>query len=230
MTGKDAVLAGKTGSGAHARSDPNAPLSLGVIVSYALPSVGFGATGLLFIMYLMKFSTDVLLIAPAIMGSLIAVSRLWDAVSDPLAGYLSDRTRARAGRRRSWMMGASLPVGVGIWMLWSPPSALSDLGVIVWMAAALFLYETASTAFFIPYGALGVELSQRHHERTRIFGYRHAVSALGLALGVLAYRFVTEAEDIRAAAASVAAVADFLKVYRQSVLERNQNRTGRHMF
>jgi GPH family glycoside/pentoside/hexuronide:cation symporter len=177
-----------------------------VIVSYGLPSVGFGFTGLLFIIFLMKFSTDVLLIAPAVMGGLIAASRLWDAVSDPVAGYLSDRTQARMGRRRSWMMAASLPVAVGIWMLWSPPTFLSGLGIVAWMAAALFVYETASTAFFIPYGALGVELSRRYHERTRIFGYRHAISALGLVLGVMAYRFITEAENIREAAASMALV------------------------
>lgn len=204
--GREAVVTEGAGPGIYSRSDQDEPLTLGVVVSYALPSVGFGSTGLLFIIFLMKFSTDVLLIAPVVMGGLIAASRLWDAVSDPLAGYLSDRTRARAGRRRSWMMGASLPVGVGIWMLWSPPTDLSGFGVIVWMAAALFIYETASTAFFIPYGALGVELSRRYHERTRIFGYRHAISAVGLVLGALAYRYITEAEDIRAAAASMALV------------------------
>jgi len=195
-----------TGPGVHSRSGQDERLSLDVIVSYGLPSVGFGFTGLLFIIFLMKFSTDVLLIAPVIMGSLIAASRLWDAVSDPVAGYLSDRTRARMGRRRSWMMAASLPVAVGIWMLWSPPIFLSGLGTVAWMAAALFVYETATTAFFIPYGALGVELSRRYHERTRIFGYRHAISALGLMLGVVAYRFITEAADTRAAAASMALV------------------------
>lgn len=184
--------------------DSSAPveerLSLGVIFAYALPSVGFGFTGLLFVIYLMKFSTDVLLIAPAVMGTLIAVSRLWDAVSDPLAGYLSDRTRSKFGRRRSWMFAASLPVAVGIGMLWSPPVSLSEVEVIFWMAAALLVYETASTAFFIPYGALGVELSPYYHERTRLFGYRHVISAVGLMLGLAAYRYIDLAENTREAA------------------------------
>jgi len=48
----------------------------------------------------MNFATDVLLIAPAVMGVIFMVSRIWDAVSDPLAGTLSDRTRSRFGRRR----------------------------------------------------------------------------------------------------------------------------------
>lgn len=186
------------------------PLARSVAVTYGLPSVGFGFTGLIFIIFLMKFSTDVLFIAPAVMGTLIAFSRLWDAISDPMVGYLSDRTRSRLGRRRSWMLWASVPVGFGIWMLWSPPLVLTNLELIFWMAAALFLYETASTAFFIPYGALGAELSRNYHERTRLFGYRHVISALGLLLGVAAYRFIDQAENTREAASQVGLLGAFV--------------------
>lgn len=59
-------------------------------------------------LYLMKFSTDVLLISPAVMGMIFGVSRIWDAVTDPPAGYLSDRTNTEAGRRRPWII-ASVP-------------------------------------------------------------------------------------------------------------------------
>ncbi len=185
-------------------------LSLGVIFAYGLPSVGFGFTGILFVVFLMKFSTDVLLIAPAVMGTIIAVSRLWDAISDPLAGYLSDRTRSKLGRRRSWMFAASLPVAVGIWMLWSPPLGLSGIETAFWMAAALLVYETSATAFFIPHGALGVELSRLYHERTRLFGYRHVISGAGLILGVGAYQYIDRAEDIREAASLVGSIGAVL--------------------
>ena len=89
-------------------------MTLGVIWAYSLPRIGFGIMGLLFGTYLMKFSTDVLLIAPAVMGMLLAGSRLWDAVTDPMAGYLSDRTRSRYGRRRSWMFASAIPTGLGL--------------------------------------------------------------------------------------------------------------------
>jgi GPH family glycoside/pentoside/hexuronide:cation symporter len=62
-----------------------------------------GIMATLFGVYLMKFSTDVLLIAPAAMGTLIAASRIWDGFSDPMVGYLSDRTRSPMGRRRAWL-------------------------------------------------------------------------------------------------------------------------------
>jgi len=60
-----------------------------------------------------KFSTDVLLIAPVAMGRLLAASRIWDAVSDPLVGYLSDNTQFRFGRLRIGLMGSVIPMGIG---------------------------------------------------------------------------------------------------------------------
>ncbi|MEE3327782.1 MAG: MFS transporter [Myxococcota bacterium] len=175
-------------------------LSRRVLVTYSLPSLGLGAMGLVFSIYLMKFATDVLLIAPAVMGGLLAVSRLWDAFSDPMAGYWSDRTRLGMGRRRSWMLFAGIPIAIGIIMMWSPPAGLAGLGVVVWMGLSLFIYETSSTAFYVPYGALGVELSEDYHERTRLFAYRHVIMAVGLFFGVGAYGLLVGAEHPRDAA------------------------------
>lgn len=169
------------------------------MVTYALPSLGLGAMGLIFSIYLMKFSTDVLLIAPAVMGGLLAASRLWDAISDPMVGYWSDRTRLPMGRRRSWMFVAGIPIAIGTIMIWSPPESLSGLGVVAWMGLSLFIYETSSTAFFVPHGALGVELSESYHERTRLFAYKHVIMVMGLFLGVAAYGVIVAADDPRQA-------------------------------
>ncbi len=182
-------------------------LSLRVIWLYSLPRVGIGVMGVLFATYLMKFATDVLLIAPAAMGTLIAASRLWDAVSDPMAGYLSDRTRSRFGRRRSWMMGAAIPTGIGLVLIWSPPTALGGPMLVLWMGVALLLYETASTAFFVPHGALGVELTPNYHERTRLFGWGHMIGALGMVLGLVSLQLMNVAEDKRSFAVLLSVVA-----------------------
>lgn len=168
-----------------------------IIWAFSMPRVAFGIMGTLFGTYLMKFATDVLLIDAAIMGTLIFISRLWDGVSDPMAGYLSDRTRSRFGRRRSWMYCAAIPVGASLFMMWSPPQFLDTLWTIVWMGAALLIYETASTAFFVPHGALGIELSPSYHERTRLFGYSHMISAIGTLLGLISLQFMNSAEDKR---------------------------------
>jgi len=118
-----------------------------VLWAYALPSAGLAFMGILFTLHLMKFSTDVLLISPLAMGTLLTAARIWDGVSDPGAGYLSDRTRSRFGRRRSWMIAAAPFLALAMLMLWAPPRALEGAALVLWMALALLVYETASTAF-----------------------------------------------------------------------------------
>src|SRR5262245_41327919 len=74
------------------------PLAISTLAAYCGPAFGAGFMFLLIPLYLMKFATDVLLISPAVMGLIFGLSRLWDAIADPVAGYLSDRTRSRLGR------------------------------------------------------------------------------------------------------------------------------------
>ena len=68
-----------------------------MIFCFALPPVGAGHMFCLVPLYIMKYATDVLLIAPAIMGLIFGFSRFWDAISDPLAGYLSDKNQYALG-------------------------------------------------------------------------------------------------------------------------------------
>jgi GPH family glycoside/pentoside/hexuronide:cation symporter len=191
----------------HGALPANERLTRGTILTYCTPSFGTGLMMILFLLYLMKFSTDVLLIAPGVMGVILGASRVWDAVSDPLAGYLSDRTRARRGRRRSWMFVAAIPIGVSVVMLWSPPSAFEGAMLVAWMAVAYFFYETATTAFLVPYAALGMELTSDYHERTRLFGYKHVIQGAGAVCGLGLFEILRSAEDQRLAALSISVFA-----------------------
>ena len=100
-------------------------------------------------------------LSPAVVGTLFAVGRIWDAVTDPMAGWASDRTRSRLGRRRPWMLGAAVPLAIGFTWLWSPPQDASPLLLTVWLGVGLFFYS-AQTAFSIPHLSLGAELSRDH--------------------------------------------------------------------
>ncbi len=166
------------------QTEPDLPLT--TIVDYNLPTIGTGFMFFMVSLYLMKFSTDVLLIAPAAMGFIFGASRIWDAVTDPLAGYLSDRTNSRAGRRRPWLL-ASIPfIALSFYMMWNPADELSDTGVIIWMSVAVIGFYTSMTAFNVPHASLGAELSTNYHERTRIFGVRHMISNAGALLALVA--------------------------------------------
>jgi Na+/melibiose symporter-like transporter len=190
--------------------EANERLGLGVIWSYTLSRVAFSLMGVMFAVYLMKYATDVLLIAPATMGLLLAAARLWDGVTDPLVGYLSDRTRSRIGRRRVWLYGSALPIAIGIVMIWSPPQTLEGVYLVAWMALALLVYETASTAYIIPHGALGMELTPHYHERTRLFGYVHMIGFLGSLMGMGALQLMTMADDKRGFAHELSLAAGIL--------------------
>ena len=167
------------------------------ILVYSAPILGVFMAGMLVNFYLLKFSTDVLFIAPATIGFLLLIARVWDAVTDPAAGWLSDRTHTRLGRRRPWFIGSAVPLGASTVMLWSPPQALEGTALTVWIGAAILLFYTAYTAFRVPHIAMGAELSRGYHDRTRVFGIMQMVESVGMlaAAGVLV--FLEQAEDPR---------------------------------
>ena len=185
---------------------PASTLTRSTLVAYAAPALGVGMLRFVVLMYLMKFSTDVLFIAPAFIGFALGASRVWDALSDPICGYLSDRTQSRLGRRRSWLLVAAPLLPLASLALWSPPRALSGGGLDVWMAVALLLFFSISTVHAVPYDSLGAELSERHHERTRVFGHRHAALMIGMLLAIGAVGLLTESVDKRAAGLLVGAI------------------------
>lgn len=203
-----------TSSGAAAATSRREEcLTLGRLVVFSAPSAGLGFVFFLVTLYLLKFSTDALLVPPALMGLLIAFSKLWDAVSDPLAGHLSDRTRSRFGRRRSWLL-ASVPVlAAGNLMVWSPPQGLEGTLLAAWMGVGLLAFYTATTMSSVPHESLAAELSTGHHERTRIFGVKHGIGMAGALLAVGALQVLGELheqgriEEERRVAAGIALAA-----------------------
>jgi GPH family glycoside/pentoside/hexuronide:cation symporter len=185
-------------------------LSASVLVAYALPMAGFSAATMTLSLYVLKYSADVLLIAPGAMGTVFMISRLWDAITDPIAGQLSDRTSTRWGRRRPWMVAACLPILVTLVMIWAPPPSLDGWLLVAWMAAGLLLYETAVTVFIVPYGALGMEITDDHHERTRLFGWRQGIAAPGFLLGLGFLYAIRSAAEPREVAGMLSVVGGLL--------------------
>jgi len=175
-------------------------LPLSTILSFCSPTVGVGFMFFLVGLYMTPFATDVLLISPGAIGAIFFVSRLWDAASDPIAGFLSDRTRSRLGRRRPWIAAAIIPIcGVYV-MMWSPPEALQGGSLVGWMAVGVIGFYTAMTIFIVPHTALGAELTDSYHDRTRIFGYRHVIWSLGSIIAVGGMQVLIDAKDARATA------------------------------
>ncbi len=175
------------------------------IIDYVAPTVGLGFMFLLISIYLMKFATDVLGISAAIMGTILFFGRgVWDSIADPVAGYLSDRTKTRLGRRRPWLLASAIPLGLTFVLLWTPPTGGSTGLSILWMSAMVVLFYTATTVFIIPHTALGAELTDNYHDRTRIFGGRHIGWTLGSFAAIGGLFALNASSDVRVTVTALA--------------------------
>lgn len=101
-------------------------------------------------------------------GALLLVARLWDLITDPLVGYLSDYTPAHWGRRKSWIVASAPLIAGSVWLLFNPPAAVGN-GYLILAAMAVYV---AGTMNVVPMGAWGAELSSNYHQRSRISGAR----------------------------------------------------------
>jgi GPH family glycoside/pentoside/hexuronide:cation symporter len=191
-------------------SDERTPLSTILIFASPAPCVGF--MFFLVSMYLMKFSTDVLLIAPGVMGLIFGISRIWDGISDPLAGYFSDRTETRIGRRRPWLLASLVPIVVVFLMMWSPPQWLTGTSLVVWMAVSVIGFYTAMTIFTVPHASLGAELSMGYDDRNRVFGWRHIAFTSGAFVAIGGMLLLIASDTPRATATHLAQAVCVLTV------------------
>jgi Na+/melibiose symporter-like transporter len=196
MTGENRTLDARTSPpGTSPAVGKSGRLGFAAMLAYSLPALGAGYMNPTMNMVVMKFSTDVLLIAPAIMGLIFSISRVVDAIIDPIVGYLSDITRSRIGRRRTWVLVSALPLAGSFYMVFSPPTALGGAGLIVWMATAVAGFYVSLTLFAIPHYAWGAELATDYHDRSRLFGFRQAMTAAGSILALLGLQAMLTAED-----------------------------------
>ena len=196
-------LEGTRASGAAQRGGPER-VPLATLLSWGPPVSALAATLLFLQFFFLKFATDVLLIAPAVVGSIFAAGRLWDAISDPIVGTLSDRTNTRLGRRRPWMLLGIPLLAVTLLMTWMPPRAVSGGALIAWLSVSLFGFYTAYTMYAVPHQSLGSELSTDHHERSRIFGVYNASFMVGMMFAFGGMQYVMTSQDQRTAAAQLA--------------------------
>ena len=150
-------------------------------LAYACPAFALAVVGIPLYVYLPKFYTDVVGADIALVGFVLLAIRLFDAVSDPIIGALSDRTKSPLGRRRPWIALGVPPLIIALYLLFSPP-ALSAEGALLWFGVGLFVVFLAWTAITVPYESLGAELTQDYDERTAILSLRDGALILGTIL------------------------------------------------
>ncbi|MEW6403539.1 MAG: MFS transporter [Chloroflexota bacterium] len=124
------------------------------------------------------FLTDVARLRPDYAAWAIGLSRLWDAVNDPLFGLLSDRIRTRWGRRRVLLLFGSMPLGISFMLMWIVPP-FEQVGLAVYYALTFIMFDTAFTIVHVGYNSLTPELTSDYDERSSLNGYRMVFSISG---------------------------------------------------
>ncbi|MDR2901167.1 MAG: MFS transporter [Treponema sp.] len=181
-------------------------LSVGQMLGFGICDMGgnlfFTALGFWCLVYL----TDTVGLSAALAGVAIMIGKLWDAVSDPLMGYLSDHTRSRWGRRRPYLLFGAIPLLLTMWLFFSNPHIQNQAFLTFWAIVALILLNTAYTVVNIPYSSLTPDLTTDYHERTTLNGYRFACAAVGTMLGAAAVQPIVEAFPSRSAGFSAVGI------------------------
>ncbi|HIK45212.1 MAG TPA: MFS transporter, partial [Leptolyngbyaceae cyanobacterium M65_K2018_010] len=135
--------------------------------------------------FVLYFFTTVAGLTPALAGSVILIGRLWDAINDPLIGWLSDRTVSPWGRRFPWMLGGAVPMALCAMLLWTVPPFASQGSIFAYYVVLSVFAFAAFTAVQLPYTALAAELSDDYDERTTLIGTKAAFSIGGGILALL---------------------------------------------
>ena len=134
-------------------------------------------------------------IAPAVAGSLVFISKIYDGITDPIMGVVSDRTTTRWGRRRPYLLLGGMLAALSVVGLFSIHT-VSFVSTQAWVLIMLLLAATAYTVFNVPYMSMPAEMVQDPYERSKLMSFRVAWIAVGTFVGIaLAPRLVAYARD-----------------------------------
>ena len=151
---------------------------------YALPHLTDAVMTLPMALFIPAFYAGEMGLPLAGVGVMISVSRIFDVLTDPVIGTLSDRWHSRWGRRKPWLAVGTPIIMIATWMLFVPPKDVSLFYLMIWAS----LLSIGYSLFDLPYKAWGAELSTGYRERSRIAAWREGFGAAGqfLFLAVLA--------------------------------------------
>ena len=168
------------------------------LIAYGVGDLYGGGSFVLISLLFLFFLTDVIGLPAASAGLVVMIGKAWDAVLDPLMGYLSDRTRTRFGRRRVYFLAGIVPVWITFALLWIPCSSTRPGLAFLYYALAYVLFSSTFAMVMVPYAALNAEMSRDDSTRTRLTGARMLFSGAGsLLVGVLPRMFVDAFPDPR---------------------------------
>ncbi len=158
-------------------------LSLGQKAGWGLADMGIVVFVVVKQLLILTYLTAFLGVPVGIAGFVTTAVLVFDMITDPLIGYLSDRTQSRYGRRAPWMFIGVLVMSAGMVGLFSVPVGMAMSGNLTWVVAFFGLATIGFTMVAIPYGAQSGEITQDPKERSAMTGWRMAFASIGILIG-----------------------------------------------
>lgn len=151
-------------------------------IGYGVGNLGYGLVTQTITTFLVFYVTVILGLPGSLIGLIVAISIIWDAVSDPIMGYISDNTVSKYGRRHIYILIGTITTAFMNVMLWNVYPNINIWLKFWWILVAVLLLKTFITIFVTPYSALGAELSKDYDERSMIQAIKTIFYLLGFLL------------------------------------------------
>ena len=153
---------------------------------------GGGGQALIGVLYLV-FLTDFVKLNPFLAGIVVLISEIWDAISDPLMGTVSDNTKTRFGRRRPYIFAGGCLLAVGFALIFMPIGTDNQTVKFIYCASTYLFYNTISTMINVSYSSMSAEISTVSEERDSANVLRLVVSTASAAVCTLLPSMVIDA-------------------------------------
>ncbi len=140
-------------------------------IAYAAPAYALAVVGIPIYVYIPKFYTDIVGVNVVLMGYILLSVRIFDAITDPAIGFISDRTKTSFGRRRPYIAVGSFFVSLSMYFLFNPPE-VSVFYSTLWFGGCIYALFFFWTLVSVPYESLGPEITFDYNERISLFGVR----------------------------------------------------------
>lgn len=175
-------------------------------IGYGLGDIYGGGSGVLVSFYYLYFLTDVIRLNPALAGTVILISKIYDAITDPFEGVIGDRTRTRLGRRRPYLLAGILLIFVSFFLLFYPVGLDSQTGRFIFVLLSYLFFSTVVSIVMLNYNALQSELTLDYDERTSLSSVRIFFSTVSSIISaVLPLEIVALFPDVRSGYIAMAA-------------------------